>query len=332
VGFARELRVFATFHSPLSTFHSPLSTAHAMPNGSSRSQTLSLLMRRFKEAGFQPRAKLGQCFLIDRNLQELLVRSAALGPDDVVLEVGTGTGTLTALLAAEAAAVVTVEFDRRLFQLAAEELYELDNVKMLQLDVLENKNRLNPAVMQAVCEQLAAAPNRQFKLVANLPYNVATPIIANLLARDAPPRMMIVTIQKELADRITARPGTKDYGALSIWVQSQCRVRVIRVMPPAVFWPRPKVFSAIIAVTLADDLGDRIVDREFFHKFVRSMFFHRRKFLRSQLHSAMKNRLGKPDLDRILARMGIDGTARAEQLDVDTMLALAENLRAELDN
>lgn len=297
---------------------------------SSRSQTLSFLMRRFDEAGIHPRTRLGQNFLIDLNLQQILVDNARLGPLDVVLEVGTGTGSLTALLAAQAAAVVTVELDRNLFRLAGEELHGLENVTLLELDVLKNKNRLHPAVLDAIGEQLAAAPGRQLKLVANLPFNVATPLLSNLLATDRPPRTMTVTIQKELADRMVARPGTKDYGSLSIWLQSQCRVQIVRLMPPTVFWPRPKVTSAIIHVVLDDALRARIPDREFFHGFIRAMFFHRRKFLRSELFSAFKNRLTKPEVDEILDRLGLDPTTRAEQLGVDAMLALAELVRAEV--
>ena len=181
-----------------------------------------------------------------------------------MLEVGTGTGSLTAAMADAAAAVVTVEIDPQLFALAAEELHARANVLLLQADVLKNKNRINPIVLDAVDERLRAAPARRFKLVANLPYNVATPILGNLLALDVPPRSMTVTIQKELADRIVARPGTKDYGSLSIWIQSQCRAEIVRVMPPSVFWPRPKVDSAIVQIELDDALRGRIADRAFF--------------------------------------------------------------------
>ncbi len=301
-----------------------------MTNRSSHNQTLSFLMRRFAEAGIRPHGKLGQHFLIDLNLQRLLLETARLGTNDVVLEVGTGTGSLTALMAAQAATVVTVELDPRLHQLAGEELFGLDNVVMLRHDILKNKNRLNQAVMEIVDQRLADDDSRQLKLVANLPYNVATPIITNLLATDRPPRVMVVTIQKELADRITARAGIKDYGALSIWIQSQCRARIVRVMPPAVFWPRPKVTSAIIEIVLDDKLRGRIPDPKFFHGFVRSMFFHRRKFLRSELLSAFKKRLTKPQVDGIMVGQRIEGTARAEQLDVEAMLGLAEAVQAEL--
>ena len=301
-----------------------------MPSGSSHNQTLSFLMRRFEEAGIRPHTKWGQNFLIDPNLQRLLLKTARLDPDDVVLEVGTGTGSLTILMAPQVAAVVTVEIDRQLSQLAGEDLYGLENVTKLQVDALKTKNRLNPAVLEAVADRLGAAPGRRFKLVANLPYNVGTPVLANLLSIDTPPQTMTVTIQRELAERITAREGTKDYGALSIWMQSQCRLEIVRMLPPEVFWPRPKVSSAILQVALDRRLRGRIADRGFFHDFVRAMFFHRRKFLRSELLGAFKGRLDKPRVDRILAETGLEGTVRAEQLDVERMLALSEAVRAQV--
>jgi 16S rRNA (adenine1518-N6/adenine1519-N6)-dimethyltransferase len=289
-------------------------------------QTLSFLMRRFREAGVRPRTELGQNFLIDMNLQQVLLDAAGLGPEDVVLEIGTGTGGLTALMARQAATVVTVELDRQLFQLAGEELFELPNVVMLQADALKNKNRLNPVVLEAVFGQLDAAPGRRFKLVANLPYNVATPILANLLALDRPPQSMTCTIQKEVAERIVAQPGTKDYGALAIWVQIQSRTEILRILPPSVFWPRPKVSSAFVQIVPDQQRRQAIPDRDFFHAFVRAMFFHRRKLLRSELLSAFKH-LDKPEVDRLLDEQGLLPTARAEEIAPEGMLRLCEAVR-----
>ncbi len=293
-------------------------------------QTQSFLIKRFKEVGIRPNTKRGQNFLIDLNLLKLLHDSAEIEPCDLVLEVGTGTGALTAMMADLAGAVVTVEIDRRLFQLASEELEGRENVTMLRADILKNKNTLNPAVMETVETQLQTDADRRFKLVSNLPYNVATPIVSNLLACPLTPRTMTITIQKELADRVTASPGTKDYGALSVWVQCQARAHIVRIMPPSVFWPRPKVESAILHIELDDQLRGRIPDLAFFHQFARSMFFHRRKFLRSVAVSAFKNRLTKADVDEVLAEQEIDGTRRTEELDVDTLLALGEAFRSRL--
>ena len=293
----------------------------------SQNQTLSFLMRRFAEVGIHPKTKHGQNFLIDLNLLRLLADSAAIEPTDVILEVGTGTGSLTALLASRAAEVVSVEVDAQMHLLASEELIDVPNVTLLELDALKNKNHMSPHVLEAIRDKLAVDPRRRFKLVANLPYNVATPIISNLLAETPTPVSMTVTIQKELADRITAVPGTKDYGALSVWVQSQCEAQLVRLMPPTVFWPRPKVTSAIIHLTFQPELRARITDLEFFHTTVRALFFHRRKFLRSVVLSAFKGQLDKPEVDEVLGRLGFSESARAEELDVAAMIRLVDALR-----
>ncbi len=176
-------------------------------------QTKTFLLERFREMGIRPATRHGQNFLVDLNLVEIIVDSAELTSDDVVLEVGTGTGSLTAMMAARAAEIVTVEIDPHLYELASEQLIDLPNVTMLRLDVLRNKNTIDDRVMDAVGERLAAAPGRRFKLVANLPYNIATPLLSNLLLARHVPHSMTVTIQKELAERITAMPSTKDYSA-----------------------------------------------------------------------------------------------------------------------
>ena len=293
-------------------------------------QTQSFLIRRFAEVGIHPNTKRGQNFLVDQNLMRLLVDSAHLDKHDVVLEVGTGTGALTAIMAPLAAVVVTIEIDPQLAQLASEELIDFDNVRLLSHDALRNKNNLDPEILDVLRTELAAEPGRRLKLVANLPYMVATPILSNLLAGEPLPVSMTVTIQKELADRIMARPSTKDYGALSLWVQSQCAVELVRIMAPSVFWPRPKVHSAILHITVDATRRQRIPDMAFFHQFVRAMFFHRRKFLRSELASAFKGRLEKTGADEIMRALALGPTARAEELDVDTMLRLCEAVRARL--
>lgn len=293
-------------------------------------QTASFLIQRFREVGLEPDKRRGQNFLIDLNLLEILAMEADITERDVVLEVGTGLGSLTALMAARAAAVVTVEIDKHLQQLASEVLDGFDNVTLLRHDALRNKNNLHPAVIEAVQAKLAEGPDRRFKVAANLPYCIATPIVSNALSLPFVPASITVTIQKELADRIVAKPSTKDYSGLSIWIQAQCDAHILRTLPPQVFWPRPKVDSAILQIIPNAEKRARIPDLEFFHTFVRSMFFHRRKFLRSVLVAAMKERLTKPQVDAVLEAQELGPTARAEELDVERMLSLCEAFRQTL--
>jgi 16S rRNA (adenine1518-N6/adenine1519-N6)-dimethyltransferase len=292
-----------------------------------QNQTLSFLMRRFAEVGIRPKTKHGQNFLIDLNLVRVLVDAAELDARDLVLEVGTGTGSLTAMLAAQAAEVISVEVDPQMHLLASEELVDVPNVTLLNLDALKNKNRFDSRLLELIGEKLAVDPRRRFKLVANLPFNIATPVLSNLLTGEAVPHSMTATIQKELADRITALPGTKDYGALSVWMQSQCTVHTVRILPPSVFWPRPKVTSAILHIEVDRSRRAAIPDLAFVHTTLRALFFHRRKFLRTVVLSAFKDRLDKPAVDEVLAELGLSPSSRAEELDVPAMLRLCEALR-----
>lgn len=293
-------------------------------------QTISYLTRRFEEVGLNPNKRHGQNFLIDLNLIKLLAKSAKLTENDVVLEIGTGMGSLTGLIAKEAAAVVTVEIDAHLFQMASEELEEFDNIEMLHQDVLKNKNTFDSRVIDTVKKHLAVDENRVLKLCANLPYNIATPILTNLLRSEIVPVSMTVTIQKELADRIMGAPGSKDYGALSILMQSLCDCEIVRIMSPKVFWPRPKVESAIIHIVHRPDKLARIPDLNFFHGFVRAMFFHRRKFMRSVAISAFKGQLTKPQVDEVLEGLHLGADARTEQLPIERIQEMCENFRQQL--
>jgi 16S rRNA (adenine1518-N6/adenine1519-N6)-dimethyltransferase len=290
-------------------------------------QTKTFLLERFREMGIRPATRHGQNFLIDLNLVQLIIDSADLTADDVVLEVGTGTGSLTAMMAERTAAVVTVEIDAHLFELASEQLFDLPNVTMLQIDALRNKNNIDDRVMDAVGEHLAAGPNRRFKLVANLPYNIATPILSNLLLARHVPHSMTATIQKELAERITASPSTKDYSALSVWIQSQATAEIVRLLPPSVFWPAPKVTSAILHIVVDPARRAQIGNLPFFHQIIKALFLHRRKFLRANVLAAMKRHLDKEAVDAVLDEMGFAPDTRTEQLDVPTLIRLADKLR-----
>jgi len=291
-------------------------------------QTASYLSRRLAAAGLRPVPRYGQNFLIDLNLVDLIARAAALETNDVVLEVGTGVGSLTSRLSDVAGAVLSIEIDANLHRLASEELAGRPNVRLLHCDALHNKNKLRPEIMEHVRDaKQRLGSEARFLLVANLPYNVATPIVSNLLLETPSPQAMVITIQKELADRMAAQPSTKDYGALSVWIQSLCRVEIVRILPPKVFWPRPNVHSAIVRLDAVPAWREQFVDLDYFHKMVRALFFHRRKFLRSVVISAMKDRLSKTQIDELLASLGHDEKARTEELSVVEIQRLVETIR-----
>jgi 16S rRNA (adenine1518-N6/adenine1519-N6)-dimethyltransferase len=192
---------------------------------------------------------------------------------------------------------------------------------------LRNKNHLRAEVLDSVREGLRRIEGSKFKLVANLPYNVATPILSNLMTETPLVERMVVTIQKELGERIIARPSCKDYSALSVWMQALGDCEILRILPPSVFWPRPKVDSAIIRVIPNAQKRSRIVDLEFFHTRLRAMFFHRRKFLRSEVFTTMKDLLTKPQVDEILDSQNLEPNLRAENLTVEQMIDLLEACR-----
>jgi 16S rRNA (adenine1518-N6/adenine1519-N6)-dimethyltransferase len=290
-------------------------------------QTRSMLMGLFERHGFRPRTDLGQNFLIDMNLIEFILDQADLGPDDVVLEIGTGTGGLTTSLASRAGAVVSVEVDHRVVALARQVVAHLPNVTLLNCDALRNKNHLSPTVLEAIAGQLAADPQRRLKLVANLPYCIATPVISNLVASSLPWEAMLITIQRELAERIRAEPASEHYSALSVWLQSQCHVRILKKLGPTVFWPRPQVDSAIVQILPAPELCEQIGDRAFFHDFMRRVFQQRRKFLRSVLAGMYRKELSKAEIDERLAPFSFKDGIRADELDVPTLVKLARAMQ-----
>src|SRR4051812_15774124 len=290
-------------------------------------QTQSYLRNLFARRGISPRHRLGQNFLIDLNIHDLIVEQAAVGPDDVVLEVGTGAGALTSLMAGRGAVIVAVELDPNMAALTREAVAGQPDVQVLNLDALANKNTLNLEVLAAVRSALEAGPDRRLKLVANLPYNVATPVITNLLVHpEFCPALMVVTIQRELAERMIAVPGTPDYGSLAILVQALADVSIVRNLPPTVFWPQPKVDSSVVAIR-PDPLRRADLDVSWFHKIVRTVFLQRRKSLRSVLSRMWDDRWTKADVDAWLGGIGIDGDLRAEALGVDQFRTLAQGLR-----
>jgi 16S rRNA (adenine1518-N6/adenine1519-N6)-dimethyltransferase len=291
-------------------------------------QTQSYLRSLFAQRGISPRHHLGQNFLIDLNIHELIVETASVGPGDLILEIGPGAGALTTLMAERGAAVIAVEVDPGMARLTSEAVANQPHVRVLNLDALATKNALNPILADTLLHGLAPSPPPAFKLVANLPYSVATPIIANLLVDPLfCPKLMVVTIQRELADRMMASPSSSAYSALSVLIQALAECTITRVLPPTVFWPRPKVESAVVAIR-PDPQRRASLDVAWFHLIVRRLFLHRRKTLRHVLAALWPDRWTKTEVDGWLASLGFDGQTRAEALSINQLRALAQSLKS----
>ncbi|MEO1534370.1 MAG: 16S rRNA (adenine(1518)-N(6)/adenine(1519)-N(6))-dimethyltransferase RsmA [Planctomycetota bacterium] len=274
-------------------------------------QTLAEIRELLESRGMAPRKKLGQNFLLDHNLIRKLVDASGVGDGDLVLEVGPGTGALTDELLARGCTVIACELDAGLAALQRERqaaATKAGRFTLIEGDCLAGKRGLNPAIVEAI-------GSRAFALVANLPYGAATPLMLALLC-DERCTGQHVTIQREVADRLLAGPGSKAYGSISVVAQTLATVERVAALPPECFWPRPDVTSAM--VSLRPIHGHDIDDRAAFAAFCQQVFANRRK----QLGKVLAGIAGGVSLPE-----GVATTDRAERLDVRTIAGLYRSTR-----
>lgn len=290
-------------------------------------QTQTYLRGLFFRAGIAPRHALGQNFLIDLNILDLIVETAAIGENDLILEVGTGAGALSAMLAERAGGLIAVEIDPAMARLARAALKHAPSARVIEADILKNKNTINPVVINTIRRTIEENPGFKLKLTANLPYHIATPLIINLLVHsNLALESATATIQRELAERLAAAAGSSAYGSASVIVQALAEIEIVRILPPSVFWPRPRVESAVVSIRSNPAKRLRLeasggVER--FHTIVRELFLHRRKTLRGVLARPSAALAAVfPAGEARLEAAGIDGKRRAETLSVDEFLAL----------
>lgn len=240
--------------------------------------------------------KLGQNFLIKRGIVDEIVHAAELTPGEPVLEVGPGIGTLTQRLAQSGADVTAIELDRRLLEVLDTTLASYDNVRIVHGDVLKLDV---PTIMN----------HKPFKVVANLPYYITTPIIMSLLESKLPIERLVVMVQKEVALRMVAKPGTKDYGALSVAVQYYTEPDIVLDVPPKSFLPAPAVTSSVIRCVLRDKPPVDVIDEKLFFRVVKAGFAQRRKTFANTMKTTG---LSKDRIEELLAKANIDGQRRGE--------------------
>ncbi|MGM9950743.1 MAG: 16S rRNA (adenine(1518)-N(6)/adenine(1519)-N(6))-dimethyltransferase RsmA [Lysinibacillus sp.] len=269
--------------------------------------------------GFSFKKSLGQNFLIDPNILRNIVSHANLTEDSGAIEVGPGIGALTEHLARAAKKVVSFEIDQRLLPVLEDTLSPYDNVKIVHSDILKAD------VTKVIEEEMPGIED--IMVVANLPYYVTTPILMKLLNDRLPIRGFVVMMQKEVADRITARPGTKEYGSLSIAIQYYCTAEVAMVVPKTVFMPQPNVDSAVIRLIRHEQPPVEVIDEDFLFEVTRASFAQRRKTILNNLQSGLTE--GKKNKEAILAALekaGVEPSRRGETLTIEEFGCLADAL------
>ena len=266
---------------------------------------------------FDFQKKFGQNFLIDGRVLEKIMDAADITKEDFVLEIGPGIGTMTQYLAERAREVLAVEIDKNLIPILAETLSEYENVDILNADIL--KTDLN---------KIAEEKNggHQIKVVANLPYYITTPIIMGLFESHVPVENVTVMVQKEVADRMQAGPGTKDYGALSLAVQYYAEPYIAANVPPNCFMPRPKVGSAVIRLTKHKTPPVQVKNEKLLFQLIRASFNQRRKTLQNGIKNFSGFNFSKEEVAEALEQMGVSPTIRGEALTLEQFAQLSNLL------
>ena len=284
-----------------------------MANLGNPQETIAVLQR----YGFNFQKKYGQNFLIDTHVLDKIIGAAQIGPDDFVLEIGPGIGTMTQYLAEAAREVVAVEIDTKLIPILGDTLSAYDNVMIINEDVLKVD------IQKLVEEENGGRP---VKVVANLPYYITTPIIMGLFEKHVPIESITVMVQKEVADRMQVGPGTKDYGALSLAVQYYAEPYIVANVPPNCFIPRPAVGSAVIRLTRYQEKPVKVNDASFMFKIIRASFNQRRKTLQNGLYNSSELRIPKEKTVAALEEMGLTPTIRGEKLSLEEFAQLSDIL------
>ncbi len=287
-----------------------------MPTDNSSEHPRTILQRH----GLAANRNLGQNFLVSTALMDRIVNSADITPQSVALEIGTGLGRLTERLCRAARAVISIEIDKGLWKLAGNRLSDRQNLRLLHLDFLENKHTISPAVERNV---EALSTDAGIHVVSNLPYQISSPAIINLLEWDRPVMQIDVMLQAEVVDRLLADPGTSEYGPLTVTARYHAVIEPLMTCAPSDFWPQPRVQSKFIRLVPSET--DVVADNyAVFQRVVQKLFQSRRKTIYKGISLAWD----KPTSRRVLDRLGWEGRRRPARLCVDEFVELSNAINA----
>jgi len=264
-----------------------------------------------KKNNLRPQKKFGQNFLIDGNIADIIINTLNIKKSDVIVEIGSGLGSLTHLIAAEAKKVIAVETDTKLLDISKDLLSAYNNIEFINKDILKTSFNIH----------------ENYKVVGNIPYYITTPVILFLLDIIPRPELFVLMIQKEVAQRLTAKPGSKAYGSLSIFVQYRCRVEIVKYIKKTAFYPQPDVDSALVKFTLLHEPPVKVKNEKLFFGIIQAGFMYRRKMLINAISRYSNLGIAREELEKAFKYLKLSPSIRAEKLSMSELADLSNYIK-----
>jgi len=264
-----------------------------------------------KKNNLRPQIKFGQNFLIDGNIADIIINTLNIKKSDVIVEIGSGLGSLTHLIATEAKKVIAVETDTKLLDISKNLLSAYNNVEFINKDILETSFNIS----------------ENYKVAGNIPYYITTPVILFLLAITPSPELFVLMVQKEVAQRLTAKSESKAYGSLSIFVQYKCRVEIIKYIKKTTFYPQPDVDSALVKFTLLEKPPVKVKNERLFFDIIQAGFMYRRKMLINAISRYSNLGIAREELEKALKHFKLSPSIRAEKLSMSELADLSNYIK-----
>lgn len=264
-----------------------------------------------KKHNLHPQKKFGQNFLIDKNIADIIINALNIKKSDVIVEIGSGLGALTHLITTKAKNVVAVETDTKLLDISKNLLSEYNNIEFINKDILKTSFNIHG----------------NYKVVGNIPYYITTPVILFLLDITPSPKKFVLMVQKEVAQRLTAKSGSKAYGSLSIFVQYKCRVEIVKYIKKTAFYPQPDVDSALVKFTLLDEPPVKVKNERLFFGIIQAGFMYRRKMLINAISRYSNLGIAREDLEKAFKYLKLSPSIRAEKLSMSELADLSNHIK-----
>ena len=263
-----------------------------------------------KKHNLHPQKKFGQNFLIDRNIADIIINTLNI-KRDVIIEIGSGLGALTHLITTKAKKVIAVETDTKLLDISKNLLSAYNNIEFINEDILKTSFNIPET----------------YKAIGNIPYYITTPVILFLLDLIPMPALFVLMIQKEVAQRLTAKPGSKAYGSLSIFVQYRCRVEIVKYIKKTTFYPQPDVDSALVKFTLLDEPPVKVKNERLFFDIIQAGFMYRRKMLINAISRYSNLGIAREELEKVFKHLRLSQSVRAESLSMSELADLSNHIK-----